>query len=104
MSTNLSEEPSGNFWQINVGHILTIAVMLASVCVSYGSLSSKIESQGGQITAMTSQQSVLSSAVSALQISGAAEAQDRADLHRTMDQDFARRISKLEDETDAMKK
>lgn len=93
-----SESNNDNrFWQINIGHILTISSTIATIGFMYGTLANKLEAQGNQIVDLQRQSTSSQSSIAALQISEAAHAQDQADLHKTIEEDFARRISKLED-------
>lgn len=100
MSDDKIPRSGGGFWSINIGHILTTASVLMTLGAMYGTVSNKLESQGAAIISLQQQANVTSAQVASLQISNATQAQDEADLHKTMDEDFSRRLGKLEDKMD----
>lgn len=89
------------FWQVNAGHVLTMVTVLASCSYFYGQMSQKLEQHTGQIAALQALTGQTGQAMVALQLSEAQSAQDRADLHKTIEDDFSRRLTKLEDKVDS---
>lgn len=90
-------EGARSFWQINIGHVLSTVTVIASVGYMYGQLTGRLETDHTQISTLTQLTTQLSTTVAGMQVANAASDQDRIDLHRTIESDFARRLSKLED-------
>lgn len=91
------KENGYRFWQINVGHILTIISVISSLAYMYGQVANKLENQQAEIVLLQQTSIRLEASISSMQIADAAAAQDRVDLHKTIEDDFSRRLSKLED-------
>jgi hypothetical protein len=101
MTDHLTVLPNGGgFWQINFGHILTIVSIFATLCIMYGRLSNTLESHTEKIAILEVGENRMEGEIAAQAVSGAAANQDRIDLHKTIEDDFSRRLTKLEDRMD----
>lgn len=85
------------FWQINIGHILTTVSVISSLGFMYGQVATRLENQQGEILQLQQTSIKMETSISTIQINEASSAQDRIDLHKTIEDDFSRRLSKLED-------
>jgi hypothetical protein len=102
MTEGLSILPNPNrFWQINFGHLLTIGTMLVSLGAMYSSVASKLENQAEKVAVLETEYGHLASEQSVMAIAQSAADQDRVDLHKTIEDDFSRRLTKLEDRLDS---
>lgn len=85
------------FWQINLGHVLTIVSIISSLGFMYGQVANKLENQQGEIIELEQSTAKMEASISTIQINEASSSQDRIDLHKTIEDDFSRRLTKLED-------
>ena len=85
------------FWQINLGHVLTIVSIISSLGFMYGQVANKLENQQGEIIQLEQSTAKMEASISTIQINEASSNQDRIDLHKTIEDDFSRRLTKLED-------
>ncbi len=90
----------GGFWQINIGHVVSIGVFLFSFGMAYQSLNGKLETQQTQIISLQTSFNALQGSVVAIQTSNSATTQDLADMHKIFQDDVQRRLAKLEERWD----
>jgi hypothetical protein len=102
MTDDLTIMPSPyRFWQINFGHLLTIGSVLISLGMMYAQVAGKLEGLSEKVAILESDYSHVSAQQNAMAIAQSAADQDRVDLHKTIEDDFSRRLTKLEDRVDA---
>lgn len=90
--------PNDNrFWQVNLGHVLTMFTVIGSLAFMYGQVATRLENQQQEIVTLQQTSVRLEASMGSMQISAAAADQDRIDLHKTIEDDFSRRLAKLED-------
>lgn len=85
------------FWQVNLGHVLTMLSVIVSLSFMYGQFATRIENEQSEIVSLQQTSIRVETSISTMQIASAAADQDRVDLHKTIEDDFSRRLSKLED-------
>ncbi len=100
MSEEQPREPS-RFWQINIGHIVSMLVTVFSFGVAYQSMAGRMENAEDRLSRQEQASAQTATELSAIEISEAASNQDRVDLHKTIEDDFSRRLSKLEDKLES---
>ena len=94
----MSTENTGNrFWQINLGHVVTIVSILITLGSMYSRLSVTLENQGASLAALENRETHLEENQTAMAIADAATAKDLADVHTNMEQDLVRRLNHDED-------
>lgn len=88
------------FWQVNFGHLLTMGTILITLGSMYGSVAGRLEAHSEKIATLEVGYNHLQSEQATMAIQESAAAQDRIDLHKTIEDDFSRRLTKLEDRID----
>lgn len=92
------------FRQFNLGHLLTILTVAGSALSVYisGQVNAKhtddrLDNVEISIKSEHDDEQRMGQEIAALQLSEASSSQDRLDLHHTIEDDFSRRLGKLED-------
>lgn len=93
-----------SFLQVNLGHVLNFLTLVGGLAFMYGQVATKLENLQAAVVTLEAKDVRYEADQSTIQISQATQARDLADLHKAMEDDFSRRLGKLEDEMDSERK
>jgi hypothetical protein len=88
------------FLQFNLGHLITIISILLTLGAMYSKLSTTLDNHGTAILNLQETTARLEADQTQMAIADASEAKDLADMHRNIEEDLARRVTKIEDRID----